>query len=194
MVRKSRRRVSRKRVSRKRVSRKRVSRRRVSRKRVSRRRANRRRIKFSAGGSGYYLGRPEISDEELFHWTTELERFPDGERMEQQQRLVIQQLMGIIEKAKKSGRVIEDARDLAQIEQNLNLREYVIIKPSYTRHIDESINRNNKFVIDALEHLFGIPTKKKQRRIADEEQLQNYNQLRKVFQQKLDHLLTRKDI
>jgi hypothetical protein len=161
---------------------------------VSRRRANRRRIKFSAGGSGYYLGRPEISDEELFHWTTELERFPDGERMEQQQRLAIQQLMGIIEKAKKSGRVIEDARDLAQIEQNLNLREYVIIKPSYTRHIDESINRNNKLVIDALEHLFGIPTKKKQRRIADEEQLQNYNQLRKVFQQKLDHLLTRKDI
>ena len=155
---------------------------------------SRRRIKFSAGGSGYYLKGPDISDEELLYWTTELERFDDGEYMEQQQRLAMQQLMGIIEKAKKSGRVIEDARDLAQIEQNLNLREYVIIRPSYTHHINESINRNNKFVIDALEHLFGIPTKKKQRRIADEEQLQNYNQLRKVFQQKLDHLLTRKDI
>ena len=194
MVRKSRRRVSRKRVSRRRVSRKRVSRRRVSRKRVSRRRANHRRIKFSAGGSGYYLGRPEISDEELFHWTTELGRFDDGQDMEQQQRLAIEQLIGIIEKAKKSGRVIEDARDLAQIEENLNLRKYVIIRPSYTHHINESINRNNKFVIEALEHLFGIPTKKKQRRIADEEQLKNYDQLRKVFQQKLDYLLTRKDI
>ena len=212
MVRKSRRRVSPFRAQRSALSRKRVSpfraqrsalsrkrvlpfraqrsalgRKRISRKRVSRRRTNRRRIKFSAGGSGYYLERPEISDEELLYWTTELERFDDGEGMEQQQRLAMEQLIGIIENADDGE--IKDARDLAEIKDKLLWRKYVI-RPSYTRPINESINRNNKFIIKALKHLFGTPEKNK-RRIADAEQLKNYDQLGPFFQQKLNNLLTR---